>query len=87
MAGIQDDSVDMMDGVPAITCLDVNKRINESSGDNADAQPWQYARQANDLGCVDMPMENLAARNGEPESGIGDVNLEVLGGDAEPENC
>jgi hypothetical protein len=35
-----------------------------------------------------MPMEDLAARNGEPESGIGDdVNLEVLGGDAEPENC
>jgi len=54
MAGIQDNSVDMMDGVPAITCLDVNERINESSGDNADAQPWQCARQANDLGCVDM---------------------------------
>jgi len=84
MAGIQDDSVDMMDGVHAITCLDVNKQINESSGDNADTQPWQCARQANELGCADMPMENLAARNGER---VGDnANLEVFGGDAEPEN-
>jgi hypothetical protein len=78
----------MTDGVPAITRFDVNEQINESSGDNVDAQPWRCARQANDLGCADMPMENLAARNVEPELGVGDnVNVEVSGGDTEPENC
>ena len=40
MAGIQDDSVNMIDGGSVITHFDVNRLINESSGDNVDTQPW-----------------------------------------------